>query len=323
VAGRELAEVGFEDVRALAYHSLKGNVAEKTIVYALEAGMRSLALNALADAEQFLSDGLALVRLEPGARWKTYLLEYLRCLADTYRTASKHAAAKELLAEAIPLAEELGRDVLLGRMLTSLAKSHQVLTEYADALSHAGRSVEVCEAAGDLAGLARALMTVGRVHFFQGSLADAVTYTERAITAGRASGDTTILGFAYGMGGYFYVASGQPDKLDEGVRFLNESLALLEATGDRMGLINSLVFLGNAQVMLGDYPDAWTSFLRVRTITFETGSKDDEIVALVNLATTALELGDCHEAILRAKEARELVDKRGSSKYAKGLAVVA
>ncbi|MDB5098346.1 MAG: hypothetical protein JWM80_2767 [Cyanobacteria bacterium RYN_339] len=323
IAGRELAEVGFEDVRALAYHALKGNLTDKTIVYALEAGLRSLALNALADAEQFLSDGLALVRLEAGGRWKPYLLDYLRCLADTYRTASKHAPAKELLAEAIPLAEELEKNVLLGRMLTSLAKSHQVLTEYADALTHAGRSVEVSEASGDLAGLARALMTMGRVHFFKGSLADALVYTERAIAAGRESGDTTILGFAYGMGGYFYVASGQPDKLDEGVRFLNESLALLEATGDRMGLINSLVFLGNAQVMLGDYPDAWKSFLRVRNMAFETGSKDDEIVALVNLATTALELGDCPEAMLRAKEARDLVDKRGSSKYAKGLAVVA
>jgi tetratricopeptide (TPR) repeat protein len=320
--GKEIAELTFEDVRALAFHSLKGNVPEKTIVYALETGARSLALNAFSTAEQFLSDGLALVRLEPGGRWKKHLLDYLRLLADAYRAASKHLPAKELLLEAIPISEEVGKPLVLGRMLTSLAKSCQVLTEYVEALTYAERSAEIAASVNDLAGEARALMTIGRVHFFKGRLSEALVCAERAVTIGRASNDATILAAAFAMGGYFYVASGEPAKLEEGVRNLNESLALLEIAGDKIGLINSMSFLGNAQVMLGDYLDAWSTFTRMRSLAYESGSKDDEIVALVNLATTALELGNVKESVERAREARELVDKRGSSKYAKGLAFV-
>ena len=320
------AEIAIEDVNALATHSLRAGAGEKAILYALEAGSRSAALFALADAEHFLTEGLALLRLEPGTRWRRQLLSYLQALGDVRRGAGRAKDAKEVLAEAIDLAEELGLQRELGRLLGSQAKACTVTAEYPVALEYGTRAVAISEAAGDDFNVSRALLVVGRVNFFLGNLPEALALASRAVEMAEVSGDLTIMGSAFALAGYFLVASSDPKKIPQGIENLDRSLALLQETGDKLGLINSYNLLGNAQNQLGDHLDAWKSFTKTRTLSYEAGSRSDEVVAVINLAITALDLGNQREAYVRALEAEELSSKyviRFTHGYAMALAALA
>lgn len=326
VHGVRAADIALEDVNALATHSLRAGATDKAILYALEAGNRSAALFALADAEHYLTEGLALLRLEPGQRWRRQLLSYLQALGDVRRGAGRAKDAKEVLAEAIDLAEELGLQRDLGRLLASQAKACTVTAEYPVALEYGTRAVMISEAAGDDYNVSRSLLVVGRVNFFLGKLPEALTLASRAVEMAEASGDLTIMGSAFALAGYFLVASSDPTKIPQGIEKLDRSLALLQETGDKLGLINSYNLLGNAQNQLGDHLDAWRSFTNTRTLSYEAGSRSDEVVAVINLAITALDLGNQREAYARALEAEELSARyviRFTHGYAIALAALA
>ena len=320
------ADIAMEDVNALATHSLRAGASDKAILYALEAGSRSAALFALADAEHYLSEGLALLRVEPGQRWRRQLLSYLQALGDVRRGAGRAKDAQEVLSEAIVLAEELGLQRELGRLLASQAKACTVTAEYPVALEYGTRAVSVSEAAGDEYNTSRSLLVVARVNFFLGKLPEALELASRAVDMAEASGDLTIMGSAFALAGYFLVASSDPQKIPQGIEQLDRSLALLQETGDKLGLINSYNLLGNAQNQLGDHLDAWRSFTKTRTLSYEAGSRSDEVVAVINLAITALDLGNQREAYARALEAEELSAKyviRFTHGYAIALAALA
>ncbi len=324
--GMRPVDIALEDINALATHSLRAGATDKAILYALEAGNRSAALFALADAEHFLTEGLALLRLEPGQRWRRQLLSYLQALGDVRRGAGRAKDAKEVLAEAIDLAEELGLQRDLGRLLASQAKACTVTAEYPVALEYGTRAVMISEAAGDEYNVSRSLLVVGRVNFFMGKLPEALALASRAVEMAEASGDLTIMGSAFALAGYFLVASSDPSKIPQGIEQLDRSLALLQETGDKLGLINSYNLLGNAQNQLGDHLDAWKSFTHTRTLSYEAGSRSDEVVAVINLAITALDLGNQREAHVRALEAEELSAKyviRFTHGYAIALAALA
>ena len=320
-----LADATMEQVSAIANHYLLTNEKEKTITYALEAGIRSANLFANADAHRYLSAGLVLVKAEeetlagklPEARKKTKL-DYLRYLGDVCRVSGKSDGAKEAFGDAIPLAEELGEQFHLGRMLTSMAKVFQMLNDYPEALKYTDRSIEVCQAGGDKAGAARCLLTSCRINFFTGKLPEAIEQTNQALGLAREADVKTYIGEALGFIGLMYVSS-DPDKLGEGESNLKESVSILTELGDKIGLNNSYNLLGNAQNMQGNFIDAWETFGWNKKICVEIGLKDEEIFALLNLAITAFELGNFADAIKMAKEANVIATAL-SSKFPLGMA---
>jgi tetratricopeptide (TPR) repeat protein len=94
----------------------------------------------------------------------------------------------------------------------------------------------------------------------------------------------------------------------------------LLTTGDKIGLINSYNFLGNAQNSLGNHRGAWESFQRCQTLSYECGSRSDEVVSVLNLAITGFELGRLSEAKSYAEEAERL-SGRYQVKYTLGYAM--
>ncbi|MDB5098160.1 MAG: hypothetical protein JWM80_2581 [Cyanobacteria bacterium RYN_339] len=319
IADISVAEATMEQISAIANHYLLSNVADKTITYALEGGMRSAALFANADAYRFLTGGLELVKADGTTRYNKPKLDYLRFLGDVCRVSGKSDVAKEAFGEAIPLAEELGETFHLGRMLTSMGKVFQMSNDYPSALTYTGRSEEVCEAGGDKPGLARCLLTSCRINFFSGKQGEALEQTLRALALAKDADVKTYIGEALGFIGLMYVSS-DPDKLEEGANNLNESVAILTELGDKIGLNNSLNLLGNAQNMQGDFLDAWGTFQQNQKICAEIGLKDEEIFALLNLAITAFELGHFADAIKMALEANKLATEL-NSKFPLGMAM--
>ncbi|MEB3328128.1 MAG: diguanylate cyclase [Candidatus Sericytochromatia bacterium] len=318
-----LSEAPLALVTALAHHVMHADEPQKTVTYALEAGLRSASLFANQDAHRFLTAGLAVLTSEeaagplPTPRRKTKL-EYLRTLGDVCRVSGRSDEARSAFDEAIPLAEALGESFHLGRMLTSAAKVAQMANDYPTALALTDRSLEVCLAGGDAAGAARCLLTSCRVNYFTGKLSEAVEQTARALTLSREANVPTYIGEALGFIGLMYV-SGDPNKLAEGESNLKESVAILGELGDRIGLNNAYNLLGNAQNMQGSFRDAWETFQLNHKICVEIGLKDEEIFALLNLAITAFELGTYEDAIRLAREANAIATAL-NSKFPLGMA---
>ncbi|MEB3198538.1 MAG: AAA family ATPase [Candidatus Sericytochromatia bacterium] len=309
-----------ELITALARHSLEAQASDQAIVYALEAGNRRSALYALQEAETFLDQGLALLREAPSDRWSPVLLRYLEQLGFIRRARAQAKEAKEVQAEAIDLAEHLGAQRELGRLLGSQAKACLVLQESAVALEYCSRAILVSEAAGDSVNQTRCLLVAARLHFYAGDLPTSLRMAEQAAAIAETSFDVTSQGSAYAFAGYVCVASSDPAQIPHGISQLQRSLTLLLSSGDKLGLVNSYNLLGNAQNALGEPREAWESFQAGRALAFESGSRSDEVVAVLNLAITALELGNLSEVRERAQEAEALSSRYGV-KYTHGYAM--
>lgn len=308
---REVAEGTLDDqpietVMALARHALRAQAASKSIPYALAAGSRQLALLALDDAEEYIAEGLVHVRAAGEDAMPETLMRYLEALGSIRRPRGDGKGAKEVLAEAIDLAEQLGLRRDLGRLLGSQAKAAILLSETQVTLEYAQRAVKVSEEVGDDLNVSRSLLTRARTLYFSGRMQEALESATRAAELAEGIGDVTQQGSAHALAGYFCVASSDPKQIPRGIELLEHSLALMVPANEKIGLINAYTLLGNAQNTLGDHRGAMDSFLKGRAIAYGAGFKTDQVVFAVNLAITALELGDLEAAVEHAQTAHRL-----------------
>lgn len=303
-----LAEVPAERVAAIARHYLQGMIPAKSIAYALEAGMRYAAMFAQEDAESFLTAGLALLHEETGGRTalpNRYLkLDYLRTLGDVYRGAMRMEDAAQLYDEAATLAQSLGEDRTLGRILTSLAKVHVVATRLDEAAACCERALEVSLKAEDQSAAARCLLTSCRIAAFQGRPAEALDTARRGLALAEAHRVPALVADGLGFIGYLLVTT-QPDKLGEGSQRLEQALTVLAEVGDKISLLNIENLLGTALAMQGEFTRAREAFAHTEKLAFEVGSLDEELLAQLNLSLVAYAVGDYSDALALAATARE------------------
>ncbi|MDB5100841.1 MAG: Serine/threonine protein kinase [Cyanobacteria bacterium RYN_339] len=336
VGGRPVAQLGTERVTELALHGLKGAQPHAAIDYALEAGRRHARLYAMEEADRLLTTGLELVERYGAQQDRARAFAYLRGLGEVRRQAGKAKEAAALLERALETATGRPRmsgpfsyaDTLvpaadLGRLLTSLAKAYQVQGLYPQAIAAAERSEGVCLEVGDEPGAGRAALTLARIRFYQGQGDAAVADAERSLALVAPHQEKGLTGIAQAFLGYLYVTT-RPERLDAGVQLLHDSLLLLLEAGDKPGLNDSYNLLGNAQNLLGNFRDAWTAFAESAKVCREIGFREDEAVAMVNLALTAIELGDWPAAREQAVAARELAEGLGAKlPWSMGLAMEA
>jgi tetratricopeptide (TPR) repeat protein len=300
LAGRALSEAPIELVTALATHALAVPEAAGAMGYCLAAARRALALFALADGTRFVEAGLPLAER---AGDRAARLAFLQLAADLKRYAGEHEAALQALEAAVPLATELGEQRVLGALLATQALVCLSSSRHDQAQERARQAAEVCLAAADPAGAARALAADARASFFRGRVDEAKATGARALELAQQGESRNVLAQVLAYLGYLYVAS-EPDKLEEGIGYLRRAVALLEELGDRVRLNDAHILLGNAELTLGNFETARTSFETCLAIAREHGIGEDEVLALVNLATADLELGRAAEARKVAEEAR-------------------
>jgi tetratricopeptide (TPR) repeat protein len=208
-----------------------------------------------------------------------------------------------LYEEALVLAGPLGIDpAVTAYLMTSLGKCYQIHGNLEKALEWCERSLVSCEERNDHSGAARSLLTTCRIHYLQGNKAEMFDHTERGLEKAKQAGDSFRIGEALAFLGYIYITSA-PDKVDQGIAHLHESVAILDQLGDKIGLQNCYNLLGNAQTMQGDFLPARTTFEQNQKICFEVGMRDDEIICYLNLAICGLEMGDFEEGAAAAQSA--------------------
>lgn len=301
-------------LNAIASHLLAGDEPVRAVPLALRAGERNLDLFANREARKYFEAGLKLLDdSDPSLR-----LRYLVGLGDVARRQGDQKEASAALEEALKLAESLNDQVLVSRILTSQGKIHQTAGEYDPAKEALKRAAEVAEAAGAPRDLLRALTTLGRIIFFGGDVAATVEVFSRALTVSREANLPVFLAESLAFLGYLFASD--PERQEEGLAYLQESLVIKQGLGDKIGLNDTTMLLGNAYLALGRYSEANECFLQCQQINAEIGQTDELIFGNLNLAIVAFEMGDIQEALRLAEQAREGAIAT-NSRYAEGMAV--
>ncbi len=299
----------------LSTHALRSDHPERAIPYCLDAGLRNYALHANQTACTFLEGALALVSAEPTAT----RFDLLAALGDVKRMLGDSTAASEAYLEAVTLAETLGKPAELASILVSLGKSLQSQGKYEDARASLTRAMEVAEASGNVKAKIRALMTLGRIFYFTGNAAKTAPMLEEAASLSRTHGEMLTLSESLAFLGFLFSSSGK-GQTEQGLGLLKEALAIKESFNDLLGLNEANMMLGNAYLSLGRYTEAYQAFEETRRLNTLIDQRDELVFSQLNLAATALELGEFRDAEAVAKQALAGAQELGS-RMAEGMAL--
>ncbi|MEB3223354.1 MAG: AAA family ATPase [Candidatus Sericytochromatia bacterium] len=284
---------------ALAHHFQRAGDRERTARYALAAGLGHLGLQALAPADRLLKDAITALD-EPGlslaaSERMSLRLQALHALARVRRGLGANHAARLLLAEALPLAAELGDRAAEAEVLADLAQVQRLLAAWDEALAAGERARALYAGLGDRVGVASASLHLSRTWLFTGQPAQAIALAEAALAEARATGEARLTAEALGhLGGLLLTyASGQAER---GLRLLQEVIGLLPSLGDQGGLRDAHMLLGSAHQTMGDYGASARAYEQAQVLSEQLGAHAGVVAALANRALVALGVGDYHQA---------------------------
>lgn len=283
---------------ATARHYLASDLPEKAVQAALRAGQTFARLFSVADARHFLEKGLErLTELDDSPLLE---LEYTRALGDLGRQTAEFEVASAWYERALPIAK--ARSERQANILNSMGRLYQMKGQYEPSSNAYMEALKLAEAEGDGRERLRALVALGRLKFLEGNPQEALPICQEALEAARTSDLPGFLSEALGLMGYIAVSS-LPEQMDDGMRWLEEALTIRQTLGDKLGLNSTYNLLGNAQLALGEFRSAWTSFEENLRLSREVGAAvDDELNAILNLGITGLEMGRFRETARHAEE---------------------
>jgi diguanylate cyclase (GGDEF)-like protein len=309
-------------VGRLAYHFLAGDRPAKAVMYALSAAQRTAALYANEQAHTLLIRGWSLLEVQSEAP-DALKVDYLSLLGDLSRIQGAFHEAETYYNQALPLALGMERADAQAHVLVGLGILRQIASDYEGALEFLKQALPHCRRGGNAREELRCLTCMGRVHYYAGHLASSQSSYEEALSRARAVGDLAHAGEALGFLGVLFVSAepvaGKVSTVSSGLEYLRQAIEIKERIGDRIGLNDSLMLLGNAQLLLGDLPGAEVSFKRNQAICQEVGAQDDETFSHLNLGVVAFERGECALALVRLDAAIEMATPK-DNQLAIGLA---
>jgi diguanylate cyclase (GGDEF)-like protein len=312
---------GDDQAVRLAYHFLEGERPNKAVIYAFKAAQRLAELYDNAQAQSLLGRGLALMADQPDAPL-TLRLDYLSLRGDLHRGAAEGELAEACYQEALPLAESQSRAEAIAHVRVGLGLLRQMGGQYEEALEQFRLAIPACRDSGIAREELRCLAAMGRVYYYAGDVARSQATYEEALARAREAADLAYVGESLGFLGVLHVSAepvpGQASQVAKGLTYLHEAIGIKEAVGDKRGLNDSFMLLGNAQLHLGDLPGADHSFSRNQAICREIGAVEDEIFSHLNLALVATERGQHLAALAHLKRVRDLGEPR-DAQFAIGL----
>ncbi len=304
-------------LNSLTRHLFDSPTPEKAIPLALRAGERNLELFATDLASVLLLRGLALVRnISPVD--EEALLRYLVALGDVHRLKGEFAEAGRSLEEGADLARKLEARATLARVLGGLGKVRQAMGAYDDAMRILEEAANAAQDAHVPRERLRALTSLARVHVFKGQTPQTVEVFTRALHVAREHDLEAYQAECQSFLGFLYTLD--PLRQDEGLAMLQEALTIHQSTGNKIGLNDTLMHLGNAYQSLGRYAEAKECYLNCQQINSEIGQHDEEVFSLLNLGVVGYHMGDFTEALELSNQALALVQKLGS-RYPESIAL--
>ena len=288
-----LAEVPLDRLTQAAWLAIAGGVTDGAGRLAAEAGRRALTRSAPREALRLLD--AAAERL-PASAPSAERLSVRLPRAEAERYLDQLAAAIPDYEEAVALAAGVADARAEAAALVALAKGRQMRGDYPGALAGYEAAEARAAAAGDGAQRARAAVSAARARLFQGSSAEALETCLRAAELAREAGAEAILSMALNLRAALEVQI-DPSRVATALTLLDEALAISLRLGDRVGESLALESLGNTHLAVGDLPAAGEAFRRFHDVCRAIGTATEGIMANLNRAIVAAELGDTPAAV--------------------------
>ncbi|MBI6547122.1 MAG: AAA family ATPase, partial [Cyanobacteria bacterium NC_groundwater_1444_Ag_S-0.65um_54_12] len=313
-----------DQILTLAHHYLESDISQGAMPYCLPAGQRAAELFANEQARHILTRGLQLVeRNESTASTEQFAM--LIILGDVCRIAGDISAASAAFMKAGKLAAASGDEVAQARVAIGMGKTLQLSGDLPSAVCQLEQACELLKGRAETLQHCRALTTLGRIAFFSQDLETATRHYEAALELAHNAELKAPFAEALAFLGYAGVVA-KPERLAEGLGQLQDSLAIREEIGDRIGANDTYMLLGNAYLAIGQYSQAHDCFWQCQQLSAMTGHKDEEVFAYLNLAVVALERGDYEAAKdfgLLAASGSEATTDRFTAAIAEGICGIA
>jgi transcriptional regulator with AAA-type ATPase domain/tetratricopeptide (TPR) repeat protein len=219
-----------EQAVALAHHYSRSDRPEQAIPYALRAGDRAARVYANAEATTFYDQALALTRAGTASP-ERQRAEIDACLkrASVGTTREGQEADRENLERARGLAQGLGDEPRLARVLYWLGRLAYVRGEFPMAIAHSEQSLAIADRLGDEDLAAPPVNLMGRSHYLMGDHARAGELLARSVEQMRRLGNTTEEATAAGFAGVALAALGD---FDRALPYADRGLHLAETLGN-------------------------------------------------------------------------------------------
>ncbi len=301
-------------VDLLAYHfGLSQNQVKQTI-YFRKAGEAARAVFANEAAIAYYRRLLPL--LSGGERGRA-LLE----LGDVLQMIGRWDDAEEAFGQALQLAKELGRHLLLAQCEHKLGALMRSKGAYEAALARLEQAQDKFLALGDQSGLTAVLMEMGIVYWSQGDYPRALSLYERCQRIAQNANNLRGVYRAVGNMGNVYRFQGQYDRA---LGCFEQCYQIALEINDRLGSGVATGNKGNIYLDRGDYSGALEAFTDYLHIALELGYRQGVEIAVGNMGEVYEKQGDyraslaCHRYNLAV--ALEIGDRFGVSFAVWGMA---
>ena len=209
-----------EHLAPLVHHFSLGRQHDKVAQYAVLAGDRAARLHATAEARNHYEAALGAVHALPGsAETQRAEIDAILKLAAVGTSRQDIERDRENLGRARALAETLGDDARLARVLYWLGRLEYVLWNPSAAIDYASRSLEVGERLGDDAIVAPPVNLLGRIYWIQSDYTRSAQMLERSVDQMRRLGNkgeestaAATVGCVFGLMGMFERAAPFADR---------------------------------------------------------------------------------------------------------------
>jgi class 3 adenylate cyclase/tetratricopeptide (TPR) repeat protein len=179
-----------EQLDVLVHHYRRGRQHEKVAQYGVQAGDRAARLHATAEARTYYETALEAVRALPGSpATERAEIDAVLKLAAVGTTRQDIECDRDNLGRARALAEALGDDARLARVLYWLGRLEYVLWNPRAAIDYASQSLDVGERLGDDAIVAPPVNLLGRIYWIQSDYPRSAQMLERSAEQMRRLGN--------------------------------------------------------------------------------------------------------------------------------------
>jgi tetratricopeptide (TPR) repeat protein len=185
-----------EPPQRIAHHALRGELWEKAVTYLREAGEKATARSAYREAATVFEQALvALGHLPESRRTIEQSVDLRQELRVVLQPVAELDRILGLLEPAEALAESLGDQARVGRVLGGLCNTWHARGAPDRALTLVTRAYELGNALGDIALQIEATLRLGAVHYSLGNYSTAVSFLRQTLDLTRGRPESERLGF--------------------------------------------------------------------------------------------------------------------------------
>lgn len=285
-----------EKAELLAHHYLASQQGELALPYLIQAGQKTAAEYASAEARQYFEQALAL--LDEFDHTLEQALTVRTGLGDVLILTGEYLQARQHLQAALNLLEKQAEDGFIIERIEILRKigvTYERQGSYEEALDCLSRAQVTLRQTEPLWPVenAQILNDLGHIYFRQGDLDLAEQNLLQALALVEDSGRPEIIASIYNrLGGVCY----QKDQPERASEYVHKSLVLWEQAGDRVAVARAYNNLG----LLAWQSDQWELALKhfTRSVELNTGLGDVEAAILlhINIGTVLMDMGELEQA---------------------------